>query len=159
MLADAEAHREALHGRVRARSRGRARTRSARRSAALDRPRTVRALSERVCARLQAEIAEAAHDVRATAEAVVADPERLADVQARRALLRELMRKYGPTLADVVAYGSRVAGAARPSSSSTTHAPPRSTPARADALEGAPQGRGRRCRRCAAPPPGRWPTR
>jgi DNA repair protein RecN (Recombination protein N) len=55
---------------------------------------------------LQSEVAEAAHDVRTRAEAVVADPERLADVQARRAKLREITRKYGPTLADVVAYAS-----------------------------------------------------
>ena len=44
--------------------------------------------------------------MRDTAEAVVADPERLTALQARRAQLRELMRKYGPTLADVVSYGT-----------------------------------------------------
>jgi DNA repair protein RecN (Recombination protein N) len=53
---------------------------------------------------LQSETADAAHDVRVAAEGVVADPERLATIQARRALLHELMRKYGPTLADVVEY-------------------------------------------------------
>jgi DNA repair protein RecN (Recombination protein N) len=50
---------------------------------------------------LQGEIADAAHDVRATGEAVVVDPDRLNEVQTRRAHLRELMRKYGPTLEDV----------------------------------------------------------
>jgi DNA repair protein RecN (Recombination protein N) len=53
---------------------------------------------------LQAEIAETAHDVRATADSVVADPQRLSEVQTRRALLREITRKYGATLADVSAY-------------------------------------------------------
>jgi DNA repair protein RecN (Recombination protein N) len=50
---------------------------------------------------LQAEVAEAAHDVRTLADGIVADPERLAAVQARLARLREVTRKYGPTLADV----------------------------------------------------------
>src|SRR5262249_14298514 len=45
------------------------------------------------------------HEVRSAAEAIVADPQRLADVQQRRARLRELVRKYGPTLADVQRYG------------------------------------------------------
>jgi DNA repair protein RecN (Recombination protein N) len=53
---------------------------------------------------LQIETAEVAHDVRVAAEQIVADPQRLADVQQRRARLRELVRKYGPTLADVQAY-------------------------------------------------------
>jgi DNA repair protein RecN (Recombination protein N) len=53
---------------------------------------------------LQIEAAEAAHDVRVAAEGIVNDPQRLADVQQRRARLRELVRKYGPTLADVQAY-------------------------------------------------------
>jgi DNA repair protein RecN (Recombination protein N) len=38
------------------------------------------------------------------AEQVVDDPERLAEVRARRQRLRELSRKYGPTLADVRAF-------------------------------------------------------
>jgi DNA repair protein RecN (Recombination protein N) len=50
---------------------------------------------------LQSEIGDTAHDLRATAEGVVNDPERLTEVQARRAQLHEIMRKYGPTLADV----------------------------------------------------------
>jgi len=61
------------------------------------------ALSDRVRA-LQGEIAEAAHDLRTAGEAVVSDPERLAEVHDRRARLREVMRKYGPTLADVEEY-------------------------------------------------------
>jgi DNA repair protein RecN (Recombination protein N) len=54
---------------------------------------------------LQIETSEAVHDIRVAAEAIVADPEKLAAVQQRRARLRELVRKYGPTLAEVQAYG------------------------------------------------------
>ena len=56
---------------------------------------------------LQAEMQEAAHDVRTTHESIVADPQRLQTVQTRRALFSELRRKYGPTLADVVDYAGR----------------------------------------------------
>jgi DNA repair protein RecN (Recombination protein N) len=55
---------------------------------------------------LQAEVQEAAHDVRLEVESVVVDPERLAEVQTRRATLLEMKRKYGPELADVVAFGT-----------------------------------------------------
>ncbi len=40
----------------------------------------------------------------AVAESLEDDPERLAEVRARRQLLRELRRKYGDTLADVIAF-------------------------------------------------------
>jgi len=56
---------------------------------------------------LQAEMQEAAYDVRTTQESIVADPQRLQAVQTRRALLGELRRKYGPTLDDVVEYQAR----------------------------------------------------
>lgn len=67
-------------------------------------------LAERARA-LQAELAELAHDLRVAAESVVEDPERLDQVRERRRRLRELQRKYGDTLADVVAH--RHASAAR----------------------------------------------
>ena len=51
-----------------------------------------------------AEVAEAASDVRAAGEAIEDDPERLTAIRERRQLLRELRRKYGESLADVVAY-------------------------------------------------------
>jgi DNA repair protein RecN (Recombination protein N) len=51
-----------------------------------------------------AEVAEAGLDVRAVGESIEDDPARLAEVRARRQLLRELRRKYGETLADVIAY-------------------------------------------------------
>ncbi|MDQ1467005.1 MAG: repair protein RecN [Actinomycetota bacterium] len=64
-------------------------------------------------ASLQAELADLAHETRVAAEGVVDDPDRLAQVRARRQRLRELCRKYGPTLAAVrefaVESGARLA--------------------------------------------------
>jgi len=54
--------------------------------------------------RLQAELAEVAHDLRVEGERVVVDPDRLAVVRARRRVLSDLRRKFGDTLAEVVAY-------------------------------------------------------
>ncbi len=51
---------------------------------------------------LQAELAEVAHDLRIATESVIEDPERLEAVRQRRRLLRELERKYGETLAEVL---------------------------------------------------------
>jgi DNA repair protein RecN (Recombination protein N) len=56
---------------------------------------------------LVAELGEVASEARSMSEALEEDPERLAEVVVRRALLRELRRKYaGPTgnLADVMAF-------------------------------------------------------
>jgi DNA repair protein RecN (Recombination protein N) len=53
---------------------------------------------------LQAELAEVAHDLRVAAEAVVDDPERLEAVRERRRLLRDLQKKYGDTIAEVLAH-------------------------------------------------------
>jgi DNA repair protein RecN (Recombination protein N) len=55
---------------------------------------------------LQAEAAEVASELRVAAEAMEADPERLAALRARRQLLHELRRKYGDTLADVMAFAN-----------------------------------------------------
>jgi DNA repair protein RecN (Recombination protein N) len=71
--------------------------------AAIDARAPFVAMADRLRA-LQIETAEAVHDIRIAAEEIVADPERLAAVQQRRARLRELVRKYGPTLAEVQAY-------------------------------------------------------
>jgi DNA repair protein RecN (Recombination protein N) len=57
----------------------------------------------------QAEVAEAATDLRAAAESVDDDPERLDAVRRRRQALRELRRKYGDTLADVIAFAGETA--------------------------------------------------
>jgi DNA repair protein RecN (Recombination protein N) len=52
----------------------------------------------------EAELADIAGELRAAAERVADDPARLEAVRARRTLLRELTRKYGATLEEVVAY-------------------------------------------------------
>ncbi|MDI3339656.1 MAG: DNA repair protein RecN [Sphaerobacter sp.] len=52
---------------------------------------------------------DAAHGVRAYAESVQGDPARLAEVEERLALLKQLKRKYGATLAEVIAYGEQAA--------------------------------------------------
>src|SRR5262249_12070807 len=45
-------------------------------------------------------------ELRATVDAIDEDPGRLAELRERRQLLRELRRKYGETLADVMAFGA-----------------------------------------------------
>ena len=50
---------------------------------------------------VSAELADLAGEVRDLAESIDDDPERLAALRARRALLRELRRKYGDDLAEV----------------------------------------------------------
>jgi DNA repair protein RecN (Recombination protein N) len=54
-----------------------------------------------------AEITDLATDLRTAVETWNDDPARLADVQARRRLLADLRRKYGPTLADVIEFRQR----------------------------------------------------
>lgn len=50
-----------------------------------------------------------ARELQAYADAVELDPGRLADVQRRRDVVYKLVRKHGPTLADVIAAGARAA--------------------------------------------------
>jgi DNA repair protein RecN (Recombination protein N) len=66
-----------------------------------------RAAEERLRA-LAAEVTDLAADLRAGGEAIDEDPARLEVVRERRHLLRELRRKYGDTLADVIAEGGRL---------------------------------------------------
>ncbi len=99
LLADAEAHREALEAAYGALEGG-AEDALGAAVAALAGRSPFADVAERLRL-VQAEVAEAAHDVRRLADGIVADPERLATVQARRARLRDITRKYGPTLADV----------------------------------------------------------
>ncbi len=61
------------------------------------------ALHERLRA-LEAELADAGTEARTLAENLEDDPERLAEIGSRRQLLGELRRKYGATLADVIAF-------------------------------------------------------
>ncbi|MDP9336111.1 MAG: AAA family ATPase, partial [Actinomycetota bacterium] len=105
LLADAEAHREALATAYRELEGAGEDALGAAVSALVGRA-PFEALATRLRL-LQAEMQEAAYDVRTTQESIVADPQRLQAVQTRRALLAELRRKYGPTLDDVVEYQAR----------------------------------------------------
>ena len=65
--------------------------------------------SPSACGRSRRSWPSVAHDLRVAAESVVEDPERLEAVRQRRRLLRELQRKYGDTLADVLAHRDEAA--------------------------------------------------
>ncbi|HEX3088312.1 MAG TPA: DNA repair protein RecN, partial [Ilumatobacteraceae bacterium] len=58
---------------------------------------------------LQAELADIGHDLRTRTEALEEDPERLAEIRGRRQLLRDMRRKYGDSLADVIAFRAEAA--------------------------------------------------
>lgn len=64
--------------------------------AAVARREPLAVLEQRLSA-LTAEVSEVAADLRVTADALEEDPERLAEVRARRSLLHQLARKYGPS--------------------------------------------------------------
>lgn len=62
---------------------------------------------QNVTERLQsamADLVDAASDLRTAGEGIEEDPERLARVRNRRQMLRDLRRKYGDSLADVIAF-------------------------------------------------------
>jgi len=66
-----------------------------------------RSLFAGVVARLrdaQAEVDDLARELRSTAESIESDPERLSAIGERRKLLQDLRRKYGETLAEVIAW-------------------------------------------------------
>ncbi len=56
---------------------------------------------------LMGELADLAGELRTVVETWEDDPARLEEVRARRELLRQLQRKYGPTLADVTAFAGQ----------------------------------------------------
>lgn len=58
---------------------------------------------------VQAALSEALSSVRAMADRLEEDPARLADVRSRRQLLRDLCRKYGDTLSEVLSFGETAA--------------------------------------------------
>lgn len=62
------------------------------------------ALHQRALA-LQAELQTLAHDLRDAGESIVEDDARLSEIDERRRVLHDLTRKYGASLADVVAFG------------------------------------------------------
>ena len=108
LLADAVAHRERAHRRVRGARGPGVSTRSAGRS-----PRSTAARRSSswptACAALQGELADVEQELRHEVDRVDDDPERVDAVRARRHQLHELGRKYGYTLADVIAYGAESA--------------------------------------------------
>jgi len=55
-----------------------------------------------------AEVSDIAAELRAVAEGIEDDPERLAAIRERRHLLHELRRKYGETLSEVMSYGDEI---------------------------------------------------
>ncbi|MFZ4720444.1 MAG: DNA repair protein RecN [Ilumatobacteraceae bacterium] len=57
---------------------------------------------------LAAEVADVAADLRARAETIDEDPERLQAVRERMQLLRDLRRKYGDSLVEVIAFQTEV---------------------------------------------------
>lgn len=67
---------------------------------------TTRELRQRV-EDVAAVLADVAHDLRATADDVDADPEQLGMLQERRAAIQSLRRKYGDDLDDILAYEQR----------------------------------------------------
>ena len=56
---------------------------------------------------LSVEVSDVARELRRAAESAEENPERLAAVRERRNLLRDLCRKYGDSLAEVVSFGAR----------------------------------------------------
>ena len=106
VLADAEAHRDALAAAHDALE-GPAEDALGSAVAALAGRAPFAALEQRLRG-LQSEVAEAALDARVALEGIVADPEALSALQQRRAQLRELMRKYGRTLVEVLSYAEEV---------------------------------------------------
>ncbi|MET0459758.1 MAG: AAA family ATPase [Ilumatobacteraceae bacterium] len=67
-----------------------------------------RELADRL-ASLLAELDDVGAEARAVGEGIEEDPARLTAVRERRQLLRDLRRKYGEDLAEVIAYGARAA--------------------------------------------------
>ena len=75
------------------------------------RPTVLRSTSSpRVCTPWPPSSPTSATDLRALAEHLDEDPERLAEIRERRQLLRDLRRKYGDSLADVIELPERGAG-------------------------------------------------
>jgi DNA repair protein RecN (Recombination protein N) len=109
LLADAAAHREAAGSAVaRLSTDGGAGEAVAAALGALDGRAPFDAIVERLRA-VAAELADVVSELRSAGESIDEDPERLDAVRVRRKLLHDLRRKYGETLADVLAYRNEVA--------------------------------------------------
>ncbi|MFN0027693.1 MAG: DNA repair protein RecN [Acidimicrobiales bacterium] len=111
-LADALAHQEAALGAYQAlNGEDGAGERVAAVIAALRERGPFRELEGRARA-LASELVELGHEIRDVGEGIEPDPERLEAVRARRLRLRELCRKYGDTLADVIVEQQAIAARA-----------------------------------------------
>ncbi len=107
MLADATAHREAL-ARAYAALEGPALDALGAAQSELDGREPFAELAARLHA-AQAEVADIERELRLVSDTVVDDPARLEAVRARRQRLRELQRKYGDTLSEVIRYAADTA--------------------------------------------------
>jgi DNA repair protein RecN (Recombination protein N) len=103
VLADAQAHREAAQGALAVLGDDGARDGLSAALGLLAGRRPFAALHERLTS-VATELDDVDADLRDALDGLEEDPERLAAVQARRQLLHDLCRKYGETLADVLAY-------------------------------------------------------
>ncbi|MEX0666034.1 MAG: DNA repair protein RecN [Acidimicrobiia bacterium] len=104
LLADAVAHREALSDAFGA-IEGPALDGVGRAVAAIDDRAPFTDLAGRLRS-VQAELADLERELRLASDVVNEDPARLEQVRARRQRLRELCRKYGETLTDVITYAA-----------------------------------------------------
>jgi DNA repair protein RecN (Recombination protein N) len=104
LLADALAHREAGEQALALLAEDGARDALGQTAAALAGRAPYAEIAERLRIVL-AEVDDLVASVRDAAERIEEDPERLAALRQRRQLLRDLRRKYGDTLAEVIEYG------------------------------------------------------
>ncbi|AMA08257.1 DNA repair protein RecN [Picosynechococcus sp. PCC 73109] len=56
------------------------------------------------------EVVEAGHQISTYNNNLEADPEQLADIEARMRVLKQICRKYGPTLSEAIAYRDKLQG-------------------------------------------------
>ena len=109
LLADAVAHREAAQTAIEAlRGDGGAAEALATALHALTHRQPFEPIAERL-ASVSAELDDVASDLRAQGEGIEEDPERLEAIRVRRQLLKDLRRKYGDDLAEVMAYHAETA--------------------------------------------------
>ncbi|MEZ5168172.1 MAG: hypothetical protein R2695_17430 [Acidimicrobiales bacterium] len=106
LLADASAHREAAAAAVGLLDADGAATDGLDRAIAELNGRTPFADLETRLRSVAVEVADVAGELRDRAETIEDDPARLATLRERRALLRELRRKYGDDLGEVIAFAS-----------------------------------------------------
>ena len=108
LLADAVAHREAAQTAIEAlRGDGGAAEALATALHALAHRQPLAPIADRL-AGVSAELDDVASDLRAQGEQIEEDPERLGEIRERRQLLKDLRRKYGDDLAEVMAYHAEV---------------------------------------------------